>query len=87
MILKPMARWASANIPHWDLLMGVLGVNPVSNDGESPTMQLIGAFMKLIGQEEVWENIRKAMPSAVPGHGSRPRCLAQKRWFPAFPGR
>ena len=39
--------------------MGVLGVNPVSNDGESPTMQLIGAFMKLIGQEEVWENIKK----------------------------
>jgi Domain of unknown function (DUF4157)/Novel toxin 15 len=58
-ILKPMARWAAANIPHWDLLMGVLGINPVSNDGESPTMQLIGAFMKLIGQEEVWENIKK----------------------------
>lgn len=58
-ILKPMARWAAANIPHWDLLMGVLGVNPVSNDGESPTMQLIGAFMKLIGQDEVWENIKK----------------------------
>jgi Domain of unknown function (DUF4157)/Novel toxin 15 len=58
-ILKPMARWAAANIPHWDLLMGVLGINPVSNDGESPTMQLIGAFMKLIGQDEVWENIKK----------------------------
>lgn len=58
-ILPPMARWAAANIPHWDLLMGVLGVNPVTNGGESPTMQLIGAFMKLIGQEEVWENIKK----------------------------
>lgn len=58
-IVKPMARWAAANIPKWDLLMAVLGQNPVSNDSESPAMTIIGAFMTLIGQEEVWTNIKK----------------------------
>ncbi|WP_156256843.1 eCIS core domain-containing protein [Sandarakinorhabdus oryzae] len=59
-ILKPLGKFAAANVPHWDLLVGVLGENPVSKDGESPASALIGAFMTLIGQEEVWNNIKKS---------------------------
>lgn len=58
-IIKPLGKWAANNIPYWDLLAGVFGKNPISNEGESPASQLIGAFMKLIGQEEIWENIKK----------------------------
>lgn len=59
-ILKPLGKFAAANVPHWDLLVGVLGENPVSKDGESPASALIGAFMTLIGQEEVWNNIKNS---------------------------
>lgn len=58
-IVKPLGAWAAANVPHWDLLTGVLGLNPVSDEGTSPGEQLIGAFMALIGQQDVWDNIRK----------------------------
>ncbi|UVO51107.1 DUF4157 domain-containing protein [Sphingomonas sp. SUN019] len=58
-IIKPLGRWAASNIPHWDLLVGVFGKNPISDEGESPASALIGGFMKLIGQEEIWENIKK----------------------------
>jgi hypothetical protein len=59
-ILKPLGAWAASKVPHWDLLTGVLGTNPVSEEGTSPGEQLIGAFMALIGQQEVWDNIRKS---------------------------
>lgn len=58
-IIKPLGRWAAANIPKWDLLVGVFGKNPISDEGESPASALIGAFMELIGQKEIWENIKK----------------------------
>ena len=58
-ILKPLGKWAANNIPYWDLLVGVFGKNPISDDKESPASALIGGFMKLIGQEEIWENIKK----------------------------
>ncbi|WP_213982366.1 DUF4157 domain-containing protein, partial [Sphingomonas sp. dw_22] len=63
-ILKPLGQWAAANVPHWDLLMAVLGKNPVSGEGESPASRVIGLFMNLIGQGEVWENIQRA--KAIP---------------------
>lgn len=59
-ILKPLGQFAAARVPHWDLLVGVLGGNPVSKEGESPGEALIGAFMTLIGQQEVWANIQKS---------------------------
>ncbi len=59
-ILKPLGAWAAANVPHWNLLTGVLGRNPVSEEGDSPAQALIGAFMTLIGQEEIWRNIQKS---------------------------
>lgn len=58
-IIKPLGRWAATNIPKWDLLVGVFGKNPISDEGESPASALIGAFMELIGQKEIWENIKK----------------------------
>ena len=58
-IIRPLGRWAANNVPHWDLLVGVFGKNPISEEGESPASQLIGAFMTLIGQQEIWENIRR----------------------------
>ncbi|MDT7950232.1 MAG: DUF4157 domain-containing protein, partial [Acetobacteraceae bacterium] len=58
-IIKPLGRWAAAHIPKWDLLVGVFGKNPISDEQESPASALIGAFMELIGQKEVWENIKR----------------------------
>jgi hypothetical protein len=59
-ILKPLGRYAAKVIPKWDLLVGVFGKNPVSDEGQSPAAALIGAFMELIGQKEVWDNIQKS---------------------------
>lgn len=59
-ILKPLGKWAASNIPYWDLLVGVFGKNPISDDKESPAAAIIGGFMRLIGQGEVWDNIQKS---------------------------
>jgi len=59
-ILKPLAALA-ASTPGWDLLIAVLGKNPITGEAVPRTAEtLIGGFMKLIGQEEIWENIKKA---------------------------
>lgn len=58
-ILMPLARLAS-NTRGWDLLCAVLGRNPITGDAVPRNAEtLIGGFMKLIGQEEVWENIKR----------------------------
>src|SRR5581483_11234088 len=58
-LLKPLAELAS-KVPGWDLLCAVLGRNPITGDAVPRTAEtLIGGFMKLIGQEEIWENIKK----------------------------
>ena len=59
-ILMPLAKLAEGT-RGWDLLIAVLGKNPITGDPVPRTAEtLIGGFMKLIGQEEVWENIKKA---------------------------
>lgn len=58
-ILKPLAALAQGT-RGYDLLKAILGEDPIT--GEPVTRNadtLIGGFMKLIGQEEVWENIKK----------------------------
>lgn len=63
-ILLPLARLAERT-PSWDLLCAVLGRNPITDekvDG-SPEV-LIGGFMKLIGQEDIWKNMQQA--NAIP---------------------
>jgi hypothetical protein len=59
-ILKPLAKLAEGT-PAWDLLLQVLGENPITGErvAQSPD-KLIGGFMKMIGQEEIWNNIKKA---------------------------
>jgi hypothetical protein len=59
-ILVPLAGLA-AKTRGYDLLKAVLGEDPVTGEKVVPTPELlIGGFMKLIGQEEVWERIKKA---------------------------
>ena len=63
-ILRPLAELASQS-RGWDLLCAVLGRNPITGEAVPRTAEtLIGGFMRLIGQEEVWENIQRA--NAIP---------------------
>lgn len=58
-VLRPLAALAEGTAGY-DLLKAVLGQDPVTGEKvtRSPAV-LIGGFMKLIGQEEVWQNIQK----------------------------
>ena len=59
-ILKPLAALVSKTRA-WDLLCAVMGKNPITGEKvERSADTLIGGFMKLIGQEEIWNNIKKA---------------------------
>jgi hypothetical protein len=59
-VLAPLAALAKGT-RGWDLLTAVLGEDPITGDKVPRTAEtLIGGFMKLIGQEEIWENIKKA---------------------------
>lgn len=58
-ILRPLADLASQTRA-WDLLIAVIGTNPITGEAVPRTADtLIGGFMKLIGQEEIWENIKR----------------------------
>ncbi|MEY2497294.1 MAG: hypothetical protein QOD12_850 [Verrucomicrobiota bacterium] len=58
-ILMPLAKLAEGT-RGWDLLVAVLGKNPITGEEVTPTPDLlIGGFMKLIGQEEVWARIKQ----------------------------
>jgi hypothetical protein len=59
-ILMPLAKLAEGT-PGWRLLIAVLGKNPVTGDTVPRTAEtLIGGFMTLIGQQDVWQNMQKA---------------------------
>ncbi|TAL45720.1 MAG: hypothetical protein EPN89_11855, partial [Methylovulum sp.] len=60
-ILKPIAAFAKANAPNgYDLLSAVLGKDPISDEVVAPTPEnLIGPFMKLIGQDDVWQKMQE----------------------------
>jgi Domain of unknown function (DUF4157) len=58
-ILKPLAAMAQGT-RGYDLLRVILGEDPISGEPVPATAEnLLGGFMKLIGQEEIWENIKK----------------------------
>lgn len=58
-ILLPLATLAQGT-RGYDLLKALLGKDPITGDPYPPTAEnVIGGFMKLIGQEEVWENIKQ----------------------------
>ncbi|MGI0495389.1 eCIS core domain-containing protein [Alkalinema pantanalense CENA528] len=59
-ILRPLARLAEGT-RGYDLLKAVLGQDPITGDPVPRNADtLIGGFMKLIGQEEVWNNLKQA---------------------------
>ncbi len=59
-ILMPLAKLAEGT-SGWDLLIAVLGKNPITGEKVRPSAEtLIPGFLKLIGQEEIWENMKKA---------------------------
>ena len=65
-ILRPLAALAQGT-RGYDLLSAILGEDPITGEPVPRTAEtLIGGFMKLIGQEEIWENIKK-------GNADRPR--------------
>jgi hypothetical protein len=58
-ILRPLAGLAEGTAGY-DLLKAILGRDPITGDPVPRNAEtLIGGFMKLIGQQEVWENIKK----------------------------
>ncbi|RQS65773.1 DUF4157 domain-containing protein [Burkholderia sp. Bp8963] len=58
-ILKPLAVLAQGT-RGYDLLCVLLGADPISGEPAPPTADnLLGGFMKLIGEEEIWQNIKK----------------------------
>jgi hypothetical protein len=69
-ILVPLANRA-AETRGWTLLTAVLGRNPITGEAVPRNAEtLIGGFMTLIGQEDVWQNIKQGNAVA--------RCWA---WF------
>ncbi len=59
-ILRPLASLAEGT-RGWPLLQAVLGYNPITGEPYPRNADtLIGGFMTLIGQQEVWENIKRA---------------------------
>jgi hypothetical protein len=58
-VLKPLAALAQGT-RGYDLLRAILGEDPISGEPVPRCAEnLLGGFMKLIGQEEIWENIKK----------------------------
>jgi hypothetical protein len=63
-ILLPLAKLAEGT-RGWDLLIAVLQKNPITGERVPRTAEtLVPGFLKLIGQEEVWTNMKKA--NAIP---------------------
>ncbi|HEV3092483.1 MAG TPA: DUF4157 domain-containing protein [Candidatus Cybelea sp.] len=59
-ILLPLAKLAEGT-RGWDLLIAVLGKNPITGEVVPQTAEtLIGGFLKLIGQDEIWDNMKKS---------------------------
>ena len=58
-VLKPLAAMAQGT-RGYDMLRVILGEDPISGEPVPRSAEnLLGGFMKLIGQEEIWENIKK----------------------------
>lgn len=63
-ILLPLAKLAEGTAG-WPLLIAVLGKNPITGDPVPQTAEnLIGGFLTLIHQDEIWANMKKS--NAIP---------------------
>ena len=59
-VLKPISKLAEGT-SGWPLLIAVMGKNPITGEAVPRTPEtLIGGFMHLIHEDEIWENIKKA---------------------------
>ncbi|MGD0939028.1 MAG: DUF4157 domain-containing protein [Terracidiphilus sp.] len=59
-VLKPISKLAEGT-SGWPLLIAVMGKNPITGEAVPRTPDtLIGGFMHLIHEDEIWENIKKA---------------------------
>lgn len=59
-VLRPLAGMARGT-RGYDLLKAILGEDPITREPVPRDADtLIGGFMRLIGQEEIWQNIRRA---------------------------
>ena len=59
-VLKPIAKLAEGT-SGWPLLIAVMGKNPITGEAVPRTPEtLIGGFMHLIHEDEIWENLKKA---------------------------
>jgi len=59
-ILLPLAKLAEGTAG-WPLLIAVLGKNPITGETVPQTAEtLIGGFLTLIHQDEIWENMKKS---------------------------
>ena len=59
-ILVPLAKLAEGT-PGYDLLKAVLGRDPITGEAVPQNAEtLIGGFMRLIGQGEIWENLKRS---------------------------
>lgn len=59
-VLKPISKLAEGT-SGWPLLIAVMGKNPITGEPVPRTPEtLIGGFMHLIHEDEIWENIKKA---------------------------
>ena len=59
-ILRPIAKLAEGT-EGYALLKAVMGKDPITGDPVPQTAEaIIGPFMTLIGQQEIWENMKKA---------------------------
>ncbi|MCI5135959.1 MAG: hypothetical protein D3920_13020 [Candidatus Electrothrix sp. AW2] len=73
-LLKPLAALAKGT-KGYDLLCALLGEDPITSKPVPRNAEtLIGGFMKLIGREDLWKNLKKA--NAVP----RAWAWFQKTW-------
>ncbi len=66
-ILKPIAAYAKSNTNGYPLLCAVMGKDPITDEAvPQEANTLLGAFMKFIGEEEIWNNMQnaKAVPRA-----------------------
>lgn len=63
-VLRPLAALAEGTAGY-GLLKAVIGFDPVTGEAVPRTAEtIIGGFMTMIGQQELWENIKKA--NAIP---------------------
>jgi len=86
-LLMPLAKLAEGT-RGYDLLKAVLGNDPITGDPVPRTAEtLIPGFLKLVGEEEIWENMQKSR--AIPRvwawfQGAMDSVLGFVREFPAM---